>query len=294
MENQVFKEVTPLSATDCFMVFTRVKKEFTYPIHIHDEYELNFIENATGAMRVVGDSMEEIDDLDLTLITGVNLRHAWLNNLCKSDEIREITIQFHSDLLSEQLLSRNQFRSVKDMFEKAVYGVNFPRKTIEKIKPMLNSLSTKREGAHSVLKLFAILYDLSLSDNMRILSTSTFDEEYRTNFDSRRINKAYDYMMRHYEEQIRLSDVAQTVNMTDVAFSRFIKKRTGKNYIDVLNDIRIGKASRLLVDTTHSIAEICFNCGFNNLSNFNRIFRKKKNCTPKEFRENYLKNKVFF
>jgi AraC-like DNA-binding protein len=75
--------------------------------------------------------------------------------------------------------------------------------------------------------------------------------------------------------------------MTEVSFSRFFKNRSGKTFIDSLNDIRMGHASRMLIDTTQSISEIAYNCGFNNISNFNRIFKKKKNCTPKEFRESY-------
>lgn len=293
MDTQIIKEVTPLSETDCFITFSRTKEKFTFPIHIHKEYEINFIENAKNAMRVVGDSMEEIEDLELTFITGASLRHAWLNHKCESKEIREITIQFHPNLLGEDLLKRNQFLKVKDLFEKATHGVTFPRETIEKIKPKLYDLVSKREGPYSVLSLFSIVCDLSLSDNIRVLSTSSF-EDHHTTFDSRRIDKAYEYMLNNYQQPVRLTDVAQTVNMTDMAFSRFIKKRTGKNFVDLMTDIRLGHATRLLVDTTHSIAEICFICGFNNLSNFNRIFKKKKNCTPKEFRDNYQRNKVLF
>jgi AraC-like DNA-binding protein len=80
--------------------------------------------------------------------------------------------------------------------------------------------------------------------------------------------------------------------MSEVSFSRFMKKRTGKNYIEYLNDLRLGIASRYLVDTSKTIAEISYECGFNNLSNFNRIFKKRKGYTPKEFRENYSKMRI--
>ena len=100
-----------------------------------------------------------------------------------------------------------------------------------------------------------------------------------------------EYINLHYQEEIRLGQLASMVGMTDVSFSRFFKLRTGKNLSDYIIDIRLGFASRLLVDSTMSIAEICYECGFNNLSNFNRIFKKKKDCSPKEFRENYRKKK---
>jgi AraC-like DNA-binding protein len=291
MKDYILREVTPLSPSDCFLIFSRVKQKFTFPVHTHAECELNFIENGAGAKRVVGDSIEEIDDLELTLITGSNLEHGWLNHKCEADEIKEITIQFHGELLNEQLLQKNQFRSVKEMFEKASYGVVFSKDTILKIKDNLYSLASEPEGAHSVLKLFGILYDLSLSP-MRELSSRSFNV-HEQSYDSRRIERAYNFMLENYDKEIRLNDVANLVGMTDVAFSRFIKQRTGRNFIDSLNDIRLGHATRMLVDTTHSIGEICLICGFNNLSNFNRIFKKKKGCTPREFRENYKESKYF-
>lgn len=110
--------------------------------------------------------------------------------------------------------------------------------------------------------------------------------------DSRRVQKVQDYINDHYKEEIRLSKLADLVGMTSVSFSRFFKLRTGKNLSDFIIDIRLGFATRLLVDSTKSVAEICYECGFNNLSNFNRIFKKKKECSPKEFRDNYRKTKI--
>lgn len=290
--NSILREVTPLSEQDCFMIFSRVKQEFTFPIHIHKEYELNFVENGTGAKRIVGDSVEDIDELDLTLIASPSLEHGWFDHNCKSKEIKEITIQFHGDLLNEQLLQKNQFRSVKEMFEKASHGITFPKETILKVKDQLYTLASEHEGAHSVLKLFSILYELSLSKNIRELSSRSFNINTQ-NYDSRRIERAYSYMLENYSQDIRLLDVANLIGMTGESFSRFLKQRTGRNFIDSLNDIRLGHATRMLVDTTHSIAEIAIQCGFNNLSNFNRIFKKKKQCTPSQFRENYKESKFF-
>lgn len=290
MNQSVLQESTPLAARDCFMVFSRVKDRFTYPIHIHTEFELNFIENGKGAQRIVGDSMEEINDLELTLITGDKLAHCWRDGNCKTTEIKEITIQFHSDLMNEGLLLKDQFSSVKIMFERAVYGLTFPQETIVGIKDRLYNLATQNSGAHSVLALFGILYDLSISTS-RELSSRSF---YITNnqFDSRRVEKAHTFMTKHYESDIKLSDVANLIGMTDGGFSRFLRKQTGRSFIDTLNEIRLGHATRMLVDTTHSVAEVALSCGFNNLSNFNRIFKKKRGTTPTDFRKNYKRTKI--
>lgn len=293
MKESVFREVTPLSDRDCFMIFSRIKNEFTFPIHIHAEYELNFIENGKGAKRVVGDSIEEIEDLELTLIASPALEHGWLNHKCDCQEIKEITIQFHDDLFNEHLLQKNQFRTVKEMFEKASCGLTFSKETIFQMKDRLYSLASEYQGAHSVLKLIGILYDLSLSKSMRELSSRAFNTNDQK-YDSRRVERVYNYMLENYGKEIKLLDVANLVGMTEVAFSRFLKKRTGRNFIDSLNDIRLGHATRMLADTTQSVAEIAMDCGFNNLSNFNRIFKKKKGCTPRDFRENFKESKYFF
>ena len=90
-----------------------------------------------------------------------------------------------------------------------------------------------------------------------------------------------------FDKNITLAEVAKLTNMTAVSFSRFFKTRTGMTFIDSVTEMRMGHACRMLIDTTQSVAEIAYNTGFNNISNFNRIFKKKKGCTPKEFRENY-------
>lgn len=288
--NGIMKEITPLTSNDCFTIFSRVKKEFNFPLHFHEEFELNLILNAKGAKRIVGDHIDVIDDIELVLV-GSNLNHAWFTHQCESDEITEVTIQWHKDLFDDKLLKRNQLRLIRQMFERSMKGISFSADTIKSISPRILSLNQKN-GFDSVMELISILHDLSSSRNMRTLSDSTFSNFHQPS-NSRRVEKAFEYLNSNYDKQISLKEIAKLVNMTEVSFSRFIKKRTGSTYIDTLNEIRLGHASRMLIDTTHSIAEVSFNCGFNNISNFNRLFKKKKNCTPKEFRESFSGNRVF-
>ncbi|NDW11130.1 AraC family transcriptional regulator [Dysgonomonas sp. 520] len=288
----IYRETTPLSEKDCFMIFSRIKNEFTFPVHVHAEFELNFVENGAGAKRVVGDSIEIIEDLDLALIAGSNLEHGWLNHHCESKEIKEITIQFHSDLMDIHLLQKNQFKSVKQMFEKAASGITFSKETILKIKDRLYSLASEPEGAHSVFKLFGILYDLSRSNSIRELSSRAFNKNMH-NYDSRRIESAYNYMLENYEKDINLPEVAKLIGLTETAFCRFFKQKTGRTFVESLIDIRINHAVRMLVDSTYNVSQICHLCGFNNLSNFNRIFKKRKGCTPSEFRNGNIEAKFF-
>ena len=102
-----------------------------------------------------------------------------------------------------------------------------------------------------------------------------------------------EYINVNFDKQVSLAEVARIASMTEVSFSRFFKSRTGISFIDSLIEIRLGHASRKLIDTTESVAEVAYNCGFNNISNFNRIFKKKKGCTPKEFRDNLSGNRIF-
>jgi AraC-like DNA-binding protein len=291
MQTSILREITPLTSSDCFTIFTRVKSEFDFPLHSHEELELNFIMNAKGARRVVGDNIAEIDDIELVLV-GSNLPHVWQTHKCKSKQIREITIQFHKDLFDEKFLRRNQLSFIRNMLERSARGILFSKETSRQITPRLVALSQKH-GFDSVLELLSILHDLSVSRNMHTLSDATFNNV-EFSYNSRRIGKAVDYMNQNFQKSITLTEVAKLANMTDASFSRFFKTRTGITFMDSLLEMRLGHASRLLIDTTESVSEVAYNCGFNNISNFNRLFKKKKGCTPKEFRVNYsYGNRVF-
>lgn len=288
---KIFKEITPLTQHDCFTIFSRIKQQFDFPFHQHDEYELNLILNASGAKRIVGDNIEVINNLELVLV-GPNLPHAWFTNECTSNDIHEITIQWHKDLLDDRLLKRNQLSFIRKMFELSSQGITFSKETKISIKDRVIALS-KQNGFGSVIELMLVLHDLSISRGIVTLSDPGFSSNFISSNHSRRLEKAFEYMNNNYDKPITLQVVSKLVNMTEVSFSRFIKKRTGITFIDSLNSIRLGHASRMLIETTHSIAEISYNCGFNNISNFNRIFKKKKGYTPTEFRQNFSGNRIF-
>ena len=133
-------EITPLSDKDCFYIADRRKSEFTYPLHSHSEFEINYIENAEGVRRIVGDSVEIIGKYDLTLIAGEELEHVWEQHRCTSRQIREITIQFSKDLFFGNLIHKNQFSSIRKMLSNAQKGINFPMETIMKVYPLLDTL----------------------------------------------------------------------------------------------------------------------------------------------------------
>lgn len=288
---RIIHEITPLMGKDVLYIADRHKKEFTYPIHNHSVYELNFVENAKGVRRIVGDSQEVIGDYDLCLITSPDLEHVWEQNECHSDDIREITVQFDFSMSDETLFGRNPYASITRMMQEAKKGLSFPLQAIMKVYGLLDTLSSVKDGFYAVQQFLTILYELSRCENARTLASSSY-AKVTVEDDSRRILKVKNFISKNYMDELRLPELASLAGMSSSAFSRFFKLHTGRNISEYIIDLRLGYAARMLVDTAKSISEIGFDCGFNNLSNFNRIFKKKKGCSPSEFRESYHKTRI--
>lgn len=292
MAKEILHEIAPLKEGDFLYIADRHKKEFDYPIHTHDVYELNLVVGAAGVNRIVGDSSETIGDTDLVLITSPNLEHVWAQGDCHSEDIHEITVQFYFDFDGEHnILNTNPMMSIKKMCERAKKGLAFPMETIMRVYSRLIDLPTKTEGYYALREFFDILYILSKSDGARELATTSFAKVSEVS-ESRRIQKVQEYIAKHYMDELRLADLASLVSMSESAFSRYFKLSTSRSVSDYIVDIRLGAAAYRLIDTTDPVSTICFDCGFNTLSNFNRLFRKHKGCSPTEFREKYFKTKV--
>ena len=291
METKVLHEITPLGENDFMYVADRHKPEFDYPIHCHEVMELNFVANGAGARRTVGDSSEVIGDLDLVLIAGSNLEHVWEQGDCTSDDIHEVTIHFEFDFSENSIFSRNPFISIQQMMQEARKGLSFPMDAIMRVYQQLNTLCSVKDGFYAFQQFLTILYELSKCDGAHTLASSSFAKIEVTS-DSRRVTKVKNYIEQNYTKEIRLTTLADLAGMSPSAFSRFFKLHTGRNLSEYIIDQRLGYASRMLVDSTNSVSEISYACGFNNLSNFNRIFKKRKGCSPSEFRENYHKTRI--
>ena len=277
---ELHKEITPLSTEDLFIVLNHPDAKFDYPVHHHSDFELNLVIGSYGE-RIVGDSVENISELDLVM-TGPNVPHAWFG---ADDEKRHVvTIQFSEKFIDSTLLEKRLFKNIKELLYESRRGIVFTRETQEKMKEKILIL-TKLQGFQTVLAFFSILHELSVSDH-RILTSNKFDSQdiVRTS-KSRRIAKVCEYIEANYQKQIKLHDVATLVNMSESAFSHFFKKRTRCTYTDYLINMRIAKSCQLLSETTQTVAEICYLCGFENMSNFMRIFKKKKNVSPAKYRE---------
>ena len=171
------------------------------------------------------------------------------------------------------------------MFLNAKRGILFSVETARQFEYQITSLSRK-DGFVSFVELQSLLYNLSISRGQRLLANSSFQTETNT-YSDERIERLHKYIKENYNRKLMLKDAADLLNMSTISFTRLIKQRTGKSFVDFLNEIRLGYATRMLIDSDKSISEICFECGFNNISNFNRIFKKKQKQTPSLFRETF-------
>lgn len=275
---EIQQEITPLNKDDLFIILNYPNAKFDYPIHCHPEYELNLVMKTKGN-RVVGEEKSNFEGVDLVLI-GPYLPHVWKTD---TDTNHTITIQFSGKFLEYPIVATNLFASIKLLLEDSKCGLVFtePQLAVQKIIAL-----TKMTGFESALAFFDLLNTLSVSHHSRL--TDSFNPEMIVRQSkSRRVTKVCKYIEENLNQDIKMSEMAALVNMSESAFSHFFKKRTQISFKTYLGNLRISKACNLLATTTASVSEICYDCGFNNKSNFFRIFAKKKNMTPLEYR-NYI------
>ena len=287
--SQYYHEILEFAQEDSFMVYDRVKNDFDFPIHYHKEMELNLIINGKGVKRVVGDHVSEIEELELVLV-GPNVIHGWDLHQCQEEEIHEITIQFHSNLFSNELLNKRMMYKISDMFKRANHGISFSWETIQKLIPEFLGLSLS-ESVNSYLQLLKILNQLAESPQQEMLSSFSPLEKEHPNDDRMSVVQAY--VEKNYPNKITLDEVSELLSMSQATFNRFIKNKTQKTFINYLNDVRVAFASRMLIESDDNIAEIAYLTGFNNISNFNRIFKSIKGYTPSDYRSEFFGLKKF-
>ena len=281
MNKHIITEISPLSEKDCLFIVERYKTEFTYPLHNHKEYELNFVENGAGVRRIVGDSVEEIGDYDLVLLCGDNLEHVWEQGNCQSKQIREITIQFSPDLFSNNFIDKKQFTSIRKMLDRAQKGLSFPLHAVMKVYSTIDSLLKGEPGFYQFVKFLTILYELSICDDARTLSSSSFARS-KTASDSRRVQKVEEYINLHYTENLTLDFLCNRFYISKFYLSRSFENATGKSIYQYVLEKRMIMARQLLI-SGEKPTDIFSLCGFGQYSNFYRAFKKYYHMSPMTF-----------
>ena len=289
----IYQEITPLKSPDIFVVLDSANNGFDYPIHNHPEYELNLIIGMSGT-RIVGDSTARYTDGDLVLL-GPYLYHKWDGDTQLQRDgqpYRVITIQFGMNLLGGQFFQKEQFRKIRTLMQDSSKGVKFSGKTLEEAASIMVRL-TEDKGFTNVIAFLQLLDLLSQSAESCFLSSEGFSAKVVSTH-SNRIQMAYGYILKNFHKTaLKIGDVARLVNMTDSAFSHFFQKYAFRSFTQFLVDIRIGHACKLLLDTDETIGQISYESGFNNLANFNRLFKKYRTCTPVEYRRQHIEKNAF-
>ena len=275
---EIQQEICPINGEDLFIILDRPNVKFEYPIHCHPEYEINVVINSNGT-RVVGDSEESFSGLDFVML-GPYVSHVWKS---EQENNHEITIQFSGDLLNFHIMNKRLFMPIKQLLMDSMQGLHFYGEEAERIKDEIMDL-TKMQGFQTATKFLNILNSLAHAPRRKLVSNMYESEILIHKSKSRRISKVCRYIEENISHKISLSDAAGLVNMSDSAFSHFFKRQTSISFITYVNNLRVAKACELLANTSLSASEICYDCGFNNKSNFIRIFTKRKNMTPIEYR----------
>lgn len=275
---EIQQEICPITGDDLFIILDRPNVKFEYPIHCHPEYEINVVINTDGT-RVVGDCEESFSGLDFVML-GPYVSHVWKSD---SENNHEITIQFSEDLLNYHIMNKRLFIPIKQLLMDSLQGLHFYGEDAERIKDEIVEL-TRMQGFQTATKFLSILNSLAHAPRRKLVSNMYESEILIHKSKSRRISKVCRWIEENISHKITLSDAAKLVNMSDSAFSHFFKRQTSISFITYVNNLRVAKACELLTNTQLSASEICYDCGFNNKSNFIRIFTKRKGMTPIEYR----------
>lgn len=257
--------------------------------YYHPEVELTYIRKGRG-MQFIGDGISRFDSGDILLL-GSNLPHMWRSDddYFQSNpdlQLETIVIHFNENFLGNGFLDLPEIQSIKQLLELAKRGIRITGRTRRTLmNKMENILMAK--GTHRITSLINILDLVAVSKEYQLLSSIGFTQS-ETNFRSEHIKRIYEYTFDNFQDEISIESVAASARISPNYFCRYFKSQTNKTYWEFLREVRIAYACRLLMDGKMNISEICYSCGFNNPSNFNRQFKAVVHKTPLEYKKEYF------
>jgi len=263
---------------------------FTYPWHFHPEYEILYIIEGTGT-SFVGNNTEHFKSGDLALI-GSNLPHFWRSDEMYYNEestlkINYIVIQFPGDIFRDKLFNYPEFNIIQQLLDRTSRGIRFLPPFSQQAGKSIIKLA-KSEGFDRIIRLLQLLHEFAKTNHYKILAGELYNKQSH-DFKDDRLTKVLHYLNTAYLDKIMLEKIAALANLHPSAFCRYFKDKTGKSLTEYVNDMRISYACKLILEENMSVSQICFESGFNNLSNFNRIFKRNTGFTPTNYFLNFHK-----
>jgi AraC-like DNA-binding protein len=273
----LLEDIEAKKGNQSFLAYSFSVPSFEFKWHFHPEYELTLITRGSGK-RLVGDSYENYETGDLVLL-GPDLPHTWVSTPSKkAKEVSAVVIQFSSAFI-QAFLKLPEFKEIALLLSSAPYGLAFSSQGLaEPIAELPNKVGVEKVGA-----LMLILQQLTTQKPKKL--ASGYFRPVRGTENEKRINIICQYVQKHASEKFSLEKIATLVHLSRSAFCKFFKRATGQTFTDYVNDIRIGNACELLIESEKHINEIAYQSGFDSLTYFNRIFIKKKGVTPRKFRQ---------
>ena len=277
------------SPLQSFVVKELKEPHFDPNWHFHPHYQLFTVVEGTGT-RFIGDDIRPFSVGD-TVFLGPNMPHLWRSDRAYFEKdsglkTQGIVVYFTADFLGKDFFEKPEMYALKHLFETGERGLDIQGKMRQLVKKELKEL-TLTSGFDSILKLLSLLQKLAQSNDYQYITSIGYENTHKLS-ETERMRLVHEYVLKHYKEKISLSAVASLANMTGAAFCRYFKNRTNKTFSEFVSEIRIGHACKLLLEDKVSIAQICYESGFNTVSNFNNQFKMLKGKSPKQYQKMYV------
>jgi len=258
---------------------------FYDPVHFHEEFQITYVTEGEGTL-FVGDSIKNFSAGELFFF-GKDLPHVLRNDdsyYCgnPNKHARAISLFFSQDIVKKMILDIPESMAVRRLIDYSIYGIRLSGKSAYKVFEIMEVMK-KCDGFEKVIALLKILDDISANGNLEFLSSDGVQLK-SVSEDIPKINKVFDYVRNRFQERITLEEIAGLVYMSPTAFCRFFKNKTLKTFSRFLIEVRIGNACRLLHEGNFNTTECCYECGFNNISNFHRHFKSVTGMSPGEYK----------
>ncbi|MGH7939679.1 MAG: helix-turn-helix domain-containing protein [Limisphaerales bacterium] len=277
-------EKTPHSQWESFHCEVVRGKSYNAAWHFHPEYQITLVIKSCG-YRLVGDNITPLHAGDLVLV-GSNLPHVWQQKkLARADPthaVHAVIVRFLETFAGTDFLEIPEMKPVRRLLQRSGRGLHVTGATRHAVAERMRRLP-EVTGLERISGLLSILYVLARSNDLKPVASAGFVPVLNGS-DQDRMQRVCNYIHRRLEEPIERASVAREAHLSEGAFSRFFKLRTGKTLPGYINELRVGRACRLLVEEEMKIIEIALECGFANLANFNRRFRQITGLTPRNYR----------